>query len=891
MNGRTIFIYVLLAISAVIIYPTIGWMTLNQEQRDSRLAKWREDDRASQGRTLSGDFLRKVTRWAQFDRDQVINLGLDLQGGVHIVVGFDPESPVVKEAMTARELSSDQVQDMIRQRIENRVNEFEAQEPLIQNLGTSQVQIQLPGEKDTQRATNLIMKTAFLTFHMTAGPTERDQVLREAHNYFSKDGRSFVPFLDAPMGSEGPYAVSSDNFERVKEMVDEANATEGALPVDKLLAFSTPPKAVDTAQTYHLYVLDREAEMTGEGLKTAVARPDSSNPGRWQIIFEFGSEGAGKFADVTQANIGRNMAIVLDGNVVSAPRIDDRIFGTGNITGSFTREESTDLAIALNSGSMPVPIRLDYQGVVGATLGSDSVRKGVVSSIVGLLAVVAFMIVYYRFAGLVANIGLVFGALLMMAAMAYFNATLTLPGIAGFILTIGMAVDANVLIYERFREEIRRGKGVVSAIDSGYANAFSAILDTHVTTLISALVLGQFGTGPIQGFAIALSIGVCASLFSALVVTRAVFDFLTKRKMLSNLSMMSFVPHGFYVSFMNYRWKAATFSIVSILIGMGWFAYRGQDNFGVDFTNGTNMMVSLNSDVKVPVGELRDRLDAAGFTAPSVQESSDSAAKANQFVIRVGETGTLTNDKGEEVPVARRVQEALQPLSGHPESGSLDDQVTMLKIEAVGPAVGRQLQRDALAAVLYAILFIVVYIWFRFDLKYAVGGIVALFHDVFFTVGVFALLGREVTLPVVAAVLTVIGYSLNDTIVVYDRVREELRLQRGKGKTFMQILDLSVSETLSRTILTSLTVMITVVVLYFFGGSAINDFALVMIIGVLIGTYSSIYVANPTIYWWQYWLDRRRDARTNRDRRDEPKGGGESKKKKKRPKDAEAAPA
>lgn len=889
MNGRSIIIYLMLVLAAITIYPTIGWMTLNQEQREARLEKWRQEDLALQERTLIGDTTRLVGRWAQFDRGQVINLGLDLQGGVHIVVGFDTEAPEVKEAMTQRDLSADQVQDMIRQRIENRINEFEAQEPLIQNLGSNQVQIQLPGEKDTQRATNLIMRTAFLTFHMTAGPTERDQVLRAAHSYFAKDGRSFVPFLDAPIGSDGPYTVSLDNFERVKALVDEANTTAGALPEDKLLAFTTPPKPKDFVQTYHLYVLEREAEMTGEGLKTAVARPDTASPGRSQIIFEFGSEAAGKFADVTQANIGRNMAIVLDANVVSAPRIDDRIYGTGNITGSFTAEEAQDLAIALNSGSMPVPIRLDYQGVVGATLGSDSVRKGVVSSVLGLIAVMIFMLVYYRFAGLVANIALLFGALLMMAAMAYFNATLTLPGIAGFILSIGMAVDANVLIYERFREEIRKGKGIVSSIDAGYANALSAIVDSNVSTLIAAAVLGQFGTGPIKGFAVALSIGVCASVFSALVVTRAVFDFCTNRKLLTKLTMTSFLPAELHVPFMAQRRICAIFSLVVIGIGMGVFAWRGQDNFGVDFTNGTNIMLSLNTDSKVPVADLRERLTGAGFTSPSVQESFDTAAAKNQFIVSVGETGILMNAAGEEVPVARRVQETLLPLTAHPESTDIEAEVSLLRVEAVGPAVGKQLQRDALAAISYAILFIMIYIWFRFELKYAVGAVVALAHDVFFTIGIYSLLGREITLPVVAALLTVLGYSLNDTIVVFDRVREDLKLLRGKGKSFLEILDISVNETLSRTILTGSTTLMVLIILFFFGGSAINDFAVVLIIGILVGTYSSVYIASPVVYVWQAWRDRRRDAGGDSQRRDEPKGGGG--KKKKRSHSTEAAPA
>ena len=451
---RTLLIYGVIAVSGFYIYPTLGWMTLSDEERESRLARWTQQDLSSEKLGYWGGIVQSAKRWASFDRSRVINLGLDLQGGIQMVLGFS-----MTEEAEERGLSKGQIQDMILQRVRNRVNDFEAKEPIIQKLGDDQIQIQLPGEKDIQRAKNLIMKMAELKFHMVAGPDEMNRVFRAVDRHFEN---GFIPFLELPFSRGEPYQVKKENFERVSHMISQLEETEGVIPADMMFAFSPPPpRGVDRG--YFIYLMDKKEAMTGEGLNRAVARPDNRSPGSWQILFGFGTEASRVFADVTEANIGRSMAIALDGNVVSAPTIQSRIFGSGEITGSFTAEEAKDLAIALNSGSMPVPVREDYTGVVGATL--------------------------------------------------------TLPGIAGLILTIGMAVDANVLIFERIREELRNGKSLVSAIEGGYARATVTILDANITTLIAAAVLTQFGTGPVQGFAVTLSIGVCASVFAALVIT------------------------------------------------------------------------------------------------------------------------------------------------------------------------------------------------------------------------------------------------------------------------------------------------------------------------------------------------------------------------------------
>ncbi|HEX72650.1 MAG TPA: protein translocase subunit SecD, partial [Candidatus Hydrogenedentes bacterium] len=536
--------------------------------------------------------------------------------------------------------------------------------------------------------------------------------------------------------------------------------------------------------------------------------------------------------------------------------IRDRIpGGRGQITGQFEPTEANDLAIALNSGSMVVPVREEFTRTVSASLGRETVRRGVVSSLIGIALVAAFMLVYYMGAGLVAFICLSLNAILVIAAMAYFNMTLTLPGIAGLILTVGMAVDANVLIYERIREEMKLGHTLLTSVDNGFRRATITILDANITTLIAAAVLMQFGTGPIEGFAVTLSIGVCASVFTALVVARALFDFALEKRLFKNLAMLSLIRAERAVPFLAFRKIAFVGSVLVILLGAGMFAYRGMENFGVDFQQGTNLMLRIENEANVPVSDVRAALTATGFNNPVVQEAgADETGQSNTFIVRVGDvTREAVENAGVEggdemlLTVAERIQAALAPLSAAGATANIiiEDEQT------VGPAVGAQLRLDALNAIFWALVFIMVYLWIRFELRFAAGAVIALLHDILVAVGLFSLLGRQISMPVIAALLTIVGYSLNDTIVVFDRVREDMQLHRGKGVKFIEILNGAINATLSRTLLTSLTTLFVVVVLYLFGGEAINDFALVLIIGVLVGTYSSIFVASPIVYLFQ----------------------------------------
>jgi len=632
--------------------------------------------------------------------------------------------------------------------------------------------------------------------------------------------------------------------------------------------------------------------------------------------------------------------------VCSAPTIKTRIGRAGEITGNFSGPRANDLAIALNSGSMPVPLNEEYTGVVGASLGGDSIRKGLVAAITGLTVVLVFMMIYYRLAGLVANVALFLNGFIMLAAFAYFRLTLTLPGIAGFVLTMGMAVDANVLIFERVREEVRNGKSLISAIEQGYKRATVTILDANVTTLIAALVLLQFGTGPVQGFGVALAIGICSSVFTALVVSRAVFDVLINRKMLKKLTMMSLLKPEIKLPFIENRKKAYIASVSLVAIGFIAFLGRGyENNFGVDFASGTNMVINLENKEPVDIENVRQELIAAGFTDTIVQNyGAGGELQQNTFMIRTGETQaqqTPTAEPSPEVvppeesstpeaaapeaaaPEAAAIEaapEAAAPEAGVPEaapeaapeagvpeaapeaaapeaapassgegdpdvenpgeastavspaytSGAVSatsdlesrvqealaplcDEVLIEKVESVGPAIGSQLRKDALKAVTYSLIFMIAYMWFRYNLVFGLAAIVALLHDSLICVGLLSLTGRHIDMNVVAAVLTIIGYSVNDTVVVYDRIRENLRLYIGRGLSFGEIINLAINQTLSRTILTGGTTLLTVLMLFLFGGEVLNNFAFYLMVGILVGTYSSIFVASSLVYTVQLY--------------------------------------
>ncbi|MDP1853259.1 MAG: protein translocase subunit SecD [Candidatus Omnitrophota bacterium] len=703
--------------------------------------------------------------WYAFPLDKRINLGLDLQGGMHLVLKVDT-SRLPKEAKKA------DVQERALEIIRNRIDLFGVKEPTIHLQGEDEIIVQLPGLTDRTRALELIGKTALLEFKLVSDSTD-----------------DFRAALEGKVleGYELKY-VENDKDQPV--------------------------------------LLKKTTELTGDSLINANVEFDQSGFGEPQVGIEFNADGGKKFSELTQANVGRRLAIVLDDKVLSAPRINEHIpSGKAVITGQFSPDEAKDLAIQLKAGALPAPLYVEEERTVGPLLGQDSIQKGIHATIIGASCVFIFMAVYYLLAGVIADIALIMNFLLILAGLSLFNATLTLPGIAGIVLTLGMAVDANVLINERIREELKLGRPLRLAISNGYNKAFSAIFDSNITTLIAAFLLFQFGTGPIRGFAVTLSIGLIASMFTAIVVTRTIFELLLLTKAVKSLPMLSFIKENTKLDFISKRKIFFTLSILTIVIGTGLFISKGKRMYGIDFSGGQVQEYSISPAAGIE--ELRGVLKEAGFGDAVIQQAKDNP----KFVI------IRTQEDSAQI-VEKKIKERFK-----------ERKVDILKIEKVGPSVGRQLKEKAVLAILYSLAGILVYVGFRFKrFDFAVAGIVALFHDILVALGFMAFSGREVDLLIVSALLTIAGFSINDTIVIYDRIRELMRLSRKV--TMGEVINLAVNQCLGRTILTSFVTLLTVIALFIFGGEILNNFAYCLLVGFISGVYSTVYIASPLILLW-----------------------------------------
>ena len=688
-----------------------------------------------------------------------LNLGLDLQGGMYLVLEVDTS-----------ELGEDAKKDARARAIEilrNRLDPQGVKEYPIYPQGRDRIIIQLPGETDRERVLMRIKRVAHLEFKLV-----------------------------------------SDDIDRMKAALD------GNVPPGHDL-FELDEKPI---------LIEKKAVLTGDALTDARVDFSQRTFGEPYVSLTFNNKGARLFSQITGQNVNKRLAIVLDGVVQSAPVIRERIpSGRAQITGKFSVEEANDLAIVLRAGALPAPVNVIEERTVGPTLGKDSIEKGIKAVLLGGIVVISFMLIYYLIAGVIANVALCMNLILILGVLSYFKATLTLPGIAGLVLTVGMAVDANVLIFERIKEELRSGKTLHSGIVGGYNKAFLTILDANVTTLITALILFQFGTGPVRGFATTLSIGILASMFTAIVVTRVIFDILTKNKLISKLRMLHLIKQPKF-DFIGKRRIAYLASTLVIIIGLIVFAKNGQKNFGIDFTGGT--VQQLEFEKPISIERIRSSLQAIGLGDASVQRLD----KTRGVIIRT------FSDTSEEV-----TKEFRESFSDNPFKAT--------RVEKVGPSIGKDLREKALLALLYAMIGICIYISLRFEFKFAIVAIIALLHDVLVSVAALALTGREISLPVIAALLTVVGYSINDTIVIFDRIREDLKIMRKAN--FKDVLNLSINQTLSRTILTSMTTLFVVLALFLFGGEVIRDFSFVLLIGVLVGTYSSIFVASSLLADWR----------------------------------------
>ena len=729
---------------------------------------------AKNDKNPSGFILNRLQREAAGK----IKLGLDLQGGTSFLVGLDTSNLSTNAERSVVLANAVEV-------LRKRVDKLGVAEPLLQPSGEDRILIQLPGlsqsEMDSARRT--VEKAAFLEFRMVH--PESMELLAQG--------------------------IVEPGYEVLRE---EVKGRDGSKQIMGYLVKKGP-----------------ERGLTGKFLTRAnVARnPLTNEP---EIQFEMDSEGAKLFAEITReyapkGNKFHQLAIVLDGELYSAPRINSPIEGgRGVITGNFDIREAFELAYALEN-PLEAPVRIIEERTVEPSLGADTIKSGITSAFAGTIAVAGFMLIYYLLAGAVANVALITNIIILLGVMCSIGTTLTLPGIAGILLTIGMAVDANVLIFERIREELAKGKSLKGALAAGYDRAFGTIFDSHVTTLISSIILIFMGTGSIKGFGVALTIGVAASLFTALVVTRLIFDFLLVKGWLTSIKMLHIIRVT-KLDFMKLAKPAFILSWTIILVGVGYGVFgRGEKLFGVDFLGGDNL--TLRFAQKVDSDKVREALTKSGITDPVIQYQKDIGA--GKEMLRI----TSAYNTGEKIT----------PLLVNAFPAAKFEKAALDK---VGPTIGKEIQKTAILATLLSLLGILVYVAIRYEFSFAVGAVLAVIHDVLMTIGIYCLAGREFNATTVAAILTIIGFSINDTIVIFDRIREDLKM--GVRGSFRELINQALNQTLSRTLITSGTVLLATMSLYLFGGGAINDFAFAFIVGIITGTYSSIYIASALVLWW-----------------------------------------
>jgi SecD/SecF fusion protein len=721
----------------------------------------------------------------QRDASGKIKLGLDLQGGTAFLVEMDTNT-LAGPGDTNAVVSSQDTAGALSQAVEvlrKRVDQFGVAEPVIQPMGGNQILIQLPGlsEADKDSAATNIQKAAYLEFRMVK--EDSDEIIN--NNEPIPPGYELLKHVEPPQNGK-----------------------------------PTPPEIV---------IVKKKAEngLAGDIVKNAMMGRDQM--GAPNIQFTLTDAAGRRFGEVTRNNIGQRLAIVLDHQLYSAPSIRSEIDNNGEITGHFTPEEAQKLAAVLQN---PLRARLvpvsSYD--VAPTLGADSIRSGIRASVWAVILVSLFMLVYYRVAGLTANIALITNIIILLGVMCSVGTTFTLPGIAGVVLTIGMAVDANVLIYERLREELAKGKSLRGAVAAGYARAFGTIFDSHVTTLISSVILIFMGSGEIKGFGVTLTIGVAASLFTALVVTRLIFDFLLDRNWLKSLGMFHLI-RATNVNFMGVAKPLFIITWAFIVLSLGYGFTRGSQMFGVDFRGGDSTTFTFAQ--RVDEKDIRAALAGIGEKDAQIQYQTDVSHGVE--TLRV--TTSINSAKAVDQVLAEKF-----PLA------KLNPSVA----KSVGATVGADVRNSAIIASLMAMFGILVYVAFRYEFSFAVGAIVGVVHDVLLTIGCYCIAneitGRQFNTTVVAAVLTIIGFSINDKVVIFDRIREDLKL--GMRGTFKEVINAALNQTLSRTIITSGTVFIATGCLYVWGGGAINDFAFTFLIGIITGTYSSIYIASAFVLWW-----------------------------------------
>lgn len=798
--------------------------------------------------------------------------------------------------------------------LRNRIRRFGVTQPNIQKIGgTGRILVELPGVKEPARVRKLLQGTASLEFwetyensevypflvevnsavkemldlqkdeeleKATAATADKDKVSdsvkSEADALLSEiQQEDSLSGTDAQIAEQNPFffalnpSVAQDQL-MPGPVVGRAHYRDTAkigawlrssqvqsiLPPDLKLLWGVKP-IDDAGIIFELIAIksttrDGKAPLDG-GVITDASKAFGPTSGQPEVDMAMNAEGSRIWASMTANNIGRSIAIVLDGLVYSYPRVNSEITGgRSQISGQFTVTEADDLANVLKSGKLPAPARIIQEAVVGPSLGSESINAGLISFVIAFLMVLIYMLLFYNGAGMVANVALLTNVLFLMGALVSFGAVLTLPGIAGIVLTLGMAVDANVIIYERIKEELRAGKSLRLAVTDGYKNAYSAIVDGNLTTIITGIVLAIFGSGPVQGFATTLVIGIITSLITSIFITRLLFDWRLRNN--KNITFDNNIVRNFLqntkIDFVGMRKYAYIFSISIIVISLGFIFGKGF-TYGVDFTGGRTYVVRF--DQEVTVADVRTAL----------LEEFDESIEVKQFgggsQMKVT-TKYMIEDNSEETDaiVDGKIYNALKDMFSYEMSledftATTDNPNGIVSSEKVGPTIADDIKRDALIAVIIALIAIFAYIAARFrNWTWGTGGLIALLHDAIFTLGFFSIFSGilpfslDVDQTFIAAILTIIGYSINDTVVIFDRIRE-YRVIHPKRDLKENIND-ALNSTLSRTFNTSLTTMVVLLSIAIFGGEVIRGFAVALSVGVLVGTYSSMFIASPAVF-------------------------------------------
>jgi SecD/SecF fusion protein len=793
----------------------------------------------------------QLARLPNFLPKQQVTLGLDLRGGSHLVLEVDAAS-LVRERLQM--LASQSRNDLRRAKIGVAT---------IQRDNGS-VTVTLESADDRNAALTALRRLATPVSAMGGSDiafTTPDA--RRIHMAFTEDGIK-----------DRVNAATEQSLEIIRRRIDQIGIAEPTIQrvgADRILVqlpgvqdptrvrallgstaklsfhmvaenggigTRTLPGASDGRQ----YTVQNFIAMMGDRLSDARAGYDDRT-GQPVINFQLDNAGARQFAEITRNNVGKPFAIVLDGKVLSAPVINEPIpGGSGQISGSFTLAEATDLAALLRAGALPARLTVIEERTVGPDLGSDAISRGLNTGLIGFGLVVLFMFALYGKWGLLANFALTLNVILTFGVLSLLGATLTLPGIAGIVLGIGLAVDANVLINERIREETRKGARAVVALDLGFKRAFATVVDSNVTALIATMLLFYFGSGPVRGFAITMGLGIAISMFTAVSIVRAAMAIIVKRWRLSVFRIeplfgFKLVPEGTNIRFMDARYAGIAFSVFLSLASIALLVKPGL-NYGVDFRGGLQMEIVTST----PLPALRSGLETLQLGEISLQEFGS----ASRILVRA-----------ERQPGSEEAQTvAMQKMRGAIQK--LDAAAKIERVEVVGPKVSGELAQAGLVAVFLASVAMLIYIWARFEWPFAVGAIATLVLDVTKTLGFFALTGLEFNLTAIAAVLTLIGYSVNDKVVVYDRMRENMRL--FKKMPLREVIDRSINETLARSLYTSVTAFLAMLPMAIWGGSAVESFAIPMVFGIAIAASSSVFIAAPILLFLGDWRTRRRAA-------------------------------